>query len=280
MCQLNKIADVCELAAREGGSVLLSWAGRVTVREKGPADLVTEADLAAQEAVRQTIHEAFPSHRFVGEEAPCSEDLFSTLYEEESYVWIVDPLDGTTNFAHNLPFYACSVAAVCKGEVHAAAVYNPVADECFTAVLGGGAKLNGSIIHTSCVKNISEALVAASFPPRMQREAPELINLLRVFEAAQAVRRTGSAALNMCYVASGRLDAYWATGTHAWDVAAGALLVQESGGTITAIDGGPFQLLRPQPVVTATESLQRELIALLFRGERTCSAESELSDGE
>ena len=279
MCQLDKIAHVCEQAARTGGSVLLRWAGRVTVREKGPADLVTEADLAAQEAVRQTIHEAYPKHRFVGEETPHDEDLLSTLQEEGCYVWIVDPLDGTTNFAHNLPFYACSVAAVYKGEVRAAAVYNPVADECFTAVLGGGAKLNGSIIHTSCVESISQALVAASFPPRLQRDAPELMDLLRVFESAQAVRRTGSAALNMCYVASGRLDAYWATGTHAWDVAAGALLVQEAGGTITTIDGGPFQLLRPQPVATATEPLQRELIALLFGGEKTFLGKSELSDG-
>ena len=280
MCQLNKIGDVCEQAARTGGSVLRSWAGRVTVREKGPADLVTEADLAAQEAVRQTIHDAFPSHRFIGEETPSDEDLFSTIHDEESYVWIVDPLDGTTNFAHNLPFYACSVAAVYKGEVRAAAVYNPVADECFTSVLGGGAKLNGSIIHTSGVEHISKALVAASFPPCLEREAPELMNLLRVFESAQAVRRTGSAALNMCFVASGRLDAYWATGTHAWDVAAGALLVQEAGGTITTIDGGPFQLLRPQPVATATEPLQRELIALLECGERTYLRKSELSDGK
>jgi len=263
MCCNDQIFSVCERAARTGGSVLLDWAGRVTVREKGPADLVTEADLAAQEVVRQTIAEVFPEHRFVGEESSTEGDLESHFADGESYLWLVDPLDGTTNFAHNFPHYACSVAVLCGDEVLAAAVYNPVADECYTASRGGGAKLNGLAIQTSQVEQLANALVAVSFPPSMRREAPELSNLLHVFERAQAIRRTGSAALNMCYVAAGRLDAYWATGTHAWDIAAGALLVQESGGVLTALDGGPFQLDRPWPVATATESLNAELVTLL-----------------
>jgi myo-inositol-1(or 4)-monophosphatase len=246
--------------------VLLDWAGRVTIREKSPADLVTEADIAAQEAVRQTIATAFPNHRFVGEEtaetaAPASMDAL--LADGTSYLWIVDPLDGTTNYAHNVPHYACSVAAVRGGEVFAAAVYNPTGDECFTAVHGGGALLNGAPIHVSRIEKLARALVAASFPPHLSRDGPEIDNLLRVLERAQAIRRTGSAALNMCYVAAGRLDGYWATGTHAWDIAAGILLVREAGGVVTALGGGRFQLSRPQPVATGTKSLNAELSALL-----------------
>ena len=263
MDELTEIAEVCERAARRGGAVLLDWSQRFTIREKGPADLVTEADLAAEEAVRETIAQAFPDHRFVGEETTPAAKVQSVLNETAGCVWIVDPLDGTTNYAHHVPHYACSVAAVRDGTVLAGAIYHPTAEECYFAVRQRGAFLNGETIAVSRTQSLDAALVAASFPPRIDRNGPEVQKLLAVIERAQAIRRTGSAALNMCYVASGRLDAYWATGTSAWDIAAGVLLVTEAGGTVTDLSGGPFTLMRPQPIAAGTVELNRELAAIL-----------------
>ena len=263
MEDLHAIAEVCERAARAGGAVLLDWAQRFTVREKGPADLVTDADLAAEKVVRQTIAEVFPSDRFVGEETTAADQVGQILDEPTSCVWVVDPLDGTTNYAHHIPHYACSVAAVRAGKVLAGVVYHPAAEECYAAVLGGGATLNGETLRSSDISTLGSALVAVSFPPRIRRDGPEVSKLLGVLEQAQAIRRTGSAALNMCYVASGRLDAYWATGTSAWDIAAGVLLVTEAGGTVTDLSGDAFELSHPQPLAAATPELNAELAAIL-----------------
>ncbi len=263
MDDLIAIAEVCERAARAGGAVLLDWAQRFTVREKGPADLVTDADIASEKVVRQTIAEVFPADRFIGEESTKAEQVAGILNESKSCVWVVDPLDGTTNYAHHIPHYACSVAAVRAGKILAGVVYHPVADECYAAVLGSGATLNGNPLSSSGVKSLGAALVAVSLPPQVQRDGPEVYKLLSVLEQAQAIRRTGSAALNMCYVASGRLDAYWATGTSAWDIAAGVLLVTEAGGTVSALNGGFFDLSQPQPIATATPELNTELTSIL-----------------
>ena len=263
MEELTEIAKVCEQAARRGGAALLDWSQRFTIREKGPADLVTEADLAAEEIVRRTIADSFPEHQFVGEETTPSDAVEGVLREATECVWIVDPLDGTTNYAHRVPHYACSVAVVRAGEVLAGTVYHPTAEECYVAVRQGGAFLNGAPLAVSRTQSLGAALVAASFPPRIHRSGTEVQKLLGVIERAQAIRRTGSAALNMCYVASGRLDAYWATGTSAWDIAAGLLLVREAGGTVTDLSGGPFSLTDPQPLASGTAELNRELAAIL-----------------
>ena len=265
MEDLQKIAQVCERAARAGGAELLDWSQRFTVREKGPADLVTEADLAAEKIVRQTIAEVFPSDCFIGEESTASGEVEGILNESKSCIWIVDPLDGTTNYAHRIPHYACSVAAVRAGQVLAGVVYHPVAEECYVAVSGRGARLNGSPLGASSVSKLDSALVAVSLPPQVQRDGDDVQKLLRVLEQAQAIRRTGSAALNMCYVASGRLDAYWATGTSAWDIAAGVLLVTEAGGTVSDLSGDAFDLSRPHPLATGTPALNAELAAILRR---------------
>jgi len=257
------LLDICESAARVGGQVLLDWAGRVTVREKGPADLVTEADLAAQQAVEDIIADAFPDHLFVGEES-AGDDLDADINADQC-VWIVDPLDGTTNFAHEVPHYACSVAVAQRGVVLAATVFNPVTNECFTAGKGRGACLNGDPIRASAVEDLGGALVAVSFPPRVGADSAAVKDLLRVFEVAQAIRRTGSAALNLCYVACGRYDAYWATETKPWDVAAGVLLVQEAGGIVTALNGADFRLDEPRPAATGTAVLNRQLVRILDR---------------
>ena len=267
---------VCEEAARAGGAVLLDWVERFTVREKAPADLVTEADVASQETVRRILLSAFPDHDFLSEEEPAVTDSATTAGAsagksanspptavESRFRWIVDPLDGTTNYVHRIPEFAVSLALERGGEVLVGCVFNPVAGECYTARRGGGAFLNGRRLAVSAATNLSQALVAASFPPKVEAGSRPLLDFNRVIIACQSIRRTGSAALNLCYVAAGRFDAYWARETKIWDVAAGSLIIQEAGGVITSFDGGPLRLDRPQFIAAATERLHRELRAIV-----------------
>lgn len=256
---VSDFAQVCEEAARAGGAVLLRWIGQFTVREKGPSDLVTQADLESQEAIRAVIHRHFPSHAFVGEEGPGNEPMTA------DYCWIVDPLDGTTNYVHQVPHYASSVALAYRGEAIAGCIFDPVNNECFTAVKGHGAFLNGRPIQVSRTTELAQALVAASFSARIRANSPEIGQFVNCLLTAQGVRRTGSAALNLCYLASGRFDAFWALSTKAWDVAAGVLIVQEAGGVVTDIQGQPFWLETPHPVAAATAALHEQFRALLVR---------------
>jgi myo-inositol-1(or 4)-monophosphatase len=251
--------EVGRKAALAGGEVLRSWAGRFAVTEKGPADLVTEADFASQETVRKILMDAFPDHGVLAEE-----NGMSTV-GKDGYRWIVDPLDGTTNYVHGLAQYCVSIGLECNGTLLAGVVYDPVADQCFTAALGHGAFLNGKPLKVSGVKSLSKALVAVSFPPSVGRGDPSVEAFLNVMDHAQAIRRMGSSALNLCYVAAGSIDGYWAQDTKAWDVAAGYLLVTEAGGTLTSYDGGPADLAQPKFIVAATPELHRELSGVLHR---------------
>ena len=256
---MNEFVALCEQAARAGGACLLDWVDRFEVREKGPSDLVTDADLASQEAIRDVLTTARPEFAFIGEEsvAPHNHDA--------EYQWIVDPLDGTTNYVHQLPGYSVSVALVRRGEILAGTVFDPVANECYTAAAGEGAYLNGKKLRTSTVTVLSQALVAVSLGAKVAPESPELREFNRVILQAQAIRRLGSAALNLSYLAAGRFDAYWAGETKAWDIAAGALLVCEAGGTITALDGSPFHISRPRFLAASTPTLHAELLPLVRR---------------
>ena len=205
--------EVCEAAVRRAGAVLVDHFGRVTARHKGPADLVTEADVAAQIVVRQTLRDAFPSHVLVGEEDP--PELGPRA--EAEFRWIVDPLDGTTNYFHRVPFFCVSLALEHRGELAVAAVYSPMSDECFSAEAGRGAYRNGSRIETSRVRTLGDALVSAGFPNVVTADAPDLRLFKEVVMASQSVRRTGSAALNLAYVAAGLFDAAWSASTKVWD---------------------------------------------------------------
>jgi myo-inositol-1(or 4)-monophosphatase len=247
----------CEDAARAGGAVLLDWIGRFEVREKGPADLVTEADVASQEAIREVVMGRFPSHQFI------SEEQAETAAASGEYRWIVDPLDGTTNYVHGVPHYAVSVALVRGEEIIAGAVYEPWSRECFSAAKGEGAHVDGRLLRTSKVCKLSDSLVAASFAPHVERSSAEISQFIAVVLGCQGVRRTGSAALNLCYVAAGRFDAFWALSTKSWDVAAGVLLVQEAGGVVTDLRGRPFTLERPHPVASAGQPFHEEFRRLL-----------------
>ncbi len=258
---MNEFLKVCEVAARAGGQVLLDWRGKINAREKGPKDLVTEADLAAQEVVQATIRDAFPNHHFVGEED--GQGTPEHQARQHEYCWICDPLDGTTNYVHQLPGYCVSLALRRDDELVVGVVYDPATDECFTATSGGGAFLNGKRIEVSSCTAIEEALVAVSLPPQVGRDAEELQTFLDLAVASQAIRRLGSAALNLAYLAAGRLDGYWATSTKIWDVAAGVLLVQEAGGHVSGSRGGPFRLGEPGLLTSATGELHHQLEALV-----------------
>ena len=248
---------LCEKAAQAGAQALLDWIGRFQVREKGPADLVTEADLASQEAIRRVLVAAVPEHGLISEEAA---EPFNAGAE---YCWVADPLDGTTNYVHRVPHYAVSLALLHHGQPIVGVVYDPTSEEMFSAERGRGAKLNGRSIRTSDITDLSQALVAASFSARVEAGSPEIGQFEAVLLNCQAVRRTGSAALNLAYVAASRFDGFWALSTKSWDVAAGVLLVEEAGGVVTQMNGDPFALERPYPVASANRELHFKFRSLL-----------------
>jgi myo-inositol-1(or 4)-monophosphatase len=256
---MTELLETCEAAARAGGRELLAWRGRFQTRQKAPADLVTDADMASQSAVRSEILARYPDDSFVGEE----QLLFEPIIAEDRSVWIADPLDGTTNYVHGYPFYSVSVAVARGNKLLAGVVYDPLTDECFAAERGCGASCNGERLTTSRIASVGEALVAVSLPPRVAADAPDLMDFVRVAQVSQAVRRSGSAALNLAYVASGRLDAFWATTINPWDVAAGILLIQEAGGVVTGRDGGAFDLWNPHFIAAAGDDLHRQLRGVL-----------------
>ncbi|MBI1903512.1 MAG: inositol monophosphatase [Planctomycetia bacterium] len=256
---MSEYVEICESAARAGGKVLLDYWGRCKVREKGPADLVTEADEASQEAIFSLIRRHFPDHGLLGEEGK------EMPGRDDRHRWIVDPLDGTTNYVHGVPQFAVSVALEEDGRIVAGAVFDPVLKECFTAEMGKRVRLNGSPIRVSRVVAMEQALVVASFPPRVERADPEVRRFINVLVTTQSLRRTGSAAINLSYVACGRFDGYWATTCKAWDVAAGILLVREAGGMVTDLSGGEVDLMRPKFLSSCGQPLHDRLLVELTR---------------
>jgi myo-inositol-1(or 4)-monophosphatase len=262
---------VCLDAVHHAGQVLLDWQDRFRPREKGPKDLVTEADVAAQEVILQTIRKAFPDHDFLGEEQAAdrkSNGLSPIPLRQSAYRWVVDPLDGTMNYVHRLPGFAVSVALQKGDEVVLGVIYDPITEERFIAVKGEGVKLNCAPIRTSGCERADQALLAVSFSPHVTRDSIEIARFVEGLVACQSVRRMGSAALNLAYVAAGRLDAYWATSVSIWDVAAGLLMVEEAGGAVMGIDGSPIHLERPEFVASASLPLQRDMLEILRRAER------------
>lgn len=250
-----------EHAARTAGKLLDNLQGRCQVWAKGPKDFVTEADIAAQRVIREIVLDAYPTHGFVGEE-----DQVPHLADTASGCrWIVDPLDGTTNFVHQLPSYAVSIALEIDGEIGVGVVFDPAGDECFTALRGQGANLNGEPIQVSYCQQLPEALIAASFAANVQRGSDEIARFVEMLIACHSLRRLGSAALNLCYVGCGRLDAYWASSVKPWDVAAGVLIVREAGGIVTGLDGSHFNVRNPQFAASANSLLHEQFLSVLGR---------------
>ena len=223
-------------AAKAAGEVLRDGFGaRRQVRYKGEVDLVTEMDERAEGIIKEALLGAYPSYGMLAEEG-------GTLHGEDDARWIVDPLDGTTNYAHGLPVFAVSIALEKAGEVVLGVVHDPIGEETYVAERGRGARLNGEPISVSDTDELIRALVVTGFPYDRD-DVPAALDLFGRFSMlAQGMRRLGSAALDLCYVASGRLDAYYERGIHAWDVAAGSLILQEAGGRITDYRGDPFEL--------------------------------------
>jgi len=262
---MTLIADylsVCENAAKAGGDVLLRWTDRFTVREKGRGDLVTEADFQSQKIVREFLLGRFPHHGMLAEE----DDPASGGASAAGFRWVVDPLDGTMNYVHGVPHYAVSIALEHCGELLVGAVYDPCLDELFSAAAGQGARCNGKPIRSSNITDPDEALAVMGFPPGMAKDAPDLRVFLEVVTRCQGIRRTGSAALNLCYIAAGRFDFYWSFSTKIWDVAAGALILQEAGGEVTAPEGGPFDLESGQFLAAANEQLHAKVQPMVTAG--------------
>jgi myo-inositol-1(or 4)-monophosphatase len=232
------LRDAAAELARAAGAVLREGHGRAHAPErKGRIDLVTEYDRRSERLVLEGLRRRFPGHAVLAEESGAHAG------EAGGVRWIVDPLDGTTNFAHNYPFFCVSIAAEVDGELAAGVVYDPVRDELFAAAAGHGATRNGEPLRVSDVARVEDALLVTGFPYDV-RERPErsLPHFAAFLVRAQAVRRDGSAALNLAYLAGGRFDGFWEVGLSPWDVAAGTLLVREAGGRVTAYDGGAARL--------------------------------------
>ena len=242
-------------AARRAGDVLKEWAGKFTAREKSPANLVTEADLAAQNVIHSLIKARFPEHNFLGEEG------LNEVNSDSPWRWVIDPLDGTSNYVHGFPYFAVNIAVQFGTELMVAVTFDPNRDELFTAVRGGGAIVNGQAIRPTAVTSLREALVVASLPVACRPEHHAVKQFLNVMPHAQTVQRTGSAALNLAYVAAGRTEGYAEPHINAWDVAAGLLLVTEAGGRINDFWGGDG-LRSGNPVLATNAALASQLSVL------------------
>jgi myo-inositol-1(or 4)-monophosphatase len=224
-----------EIAHQAGALLMEYFRKHVAIEYKGEADLVTVADRSSETLIRELIGRQFPSHDVLGEE----EGLVDT---GSDYRWYVDPLDGTTNFAHGFPVFCVSMALELKGKRIAGVVYDPTRDEMFAAERGSGAYLNQQRIHVSKTANLAECLVATGFPSHKRHKNPNIFFYHQITLRTHGVRRAGSAALDLCYVAAGRLDGFWEFNLNPWDTAAGVLIVEEAGGNVTRFNGEPFDI--------------------------------------
>jgi myo-inositol-1(or 4)-monophosphatase len=244
---LTDYLDAAKEAARRGAAVLEEWRHRFQVREKARADLVTEADLGSQQAIREYLADRFPGHGFLGEEDRSPQDRPGP---DAPPTWIVDPLDGTTNYVHDCPLYCVSVGLQVAGELVVGVVLDPCRDELFAAAKGHGAWVNDRRLQTSRATRLDEALLATGFPPDLAGQE-RLLEWWRYFSLrTRSLRRTGTTALNMAYVAAGRFDGYWAFDNHVWDVAGATVLVREAGGVVTNTDGTPYDPYTPDALVS------------------------------
>jgi len=258
---MHPLLNVAVMAARRGGNALIKKMAnleKLKVEKKAHNDFVSDADRAAEKAVIECIHKHYPDHAILAEESGASGD--------SDTVWIIDPLDGTTNYLHGFPVFAVSIGVQEKGRLEHGVVYDPLRQELFTASRGNGAQLDGRKIRVSGQQDLSNALIGTGFPfrdPAMDM-SPYMKMLEKTLHNTSDVRRAGAAALDMCYVAAGRLDAYYETGLHAWDLAAGAIIVREAGGIVSGLDGGE-DFLDTGHVLTGTPRVYRDLAKVCAR---------------
>jgi myo-inositol-1(or 4)-monophosphatase len=254
MDELLNFAIHCAL---ESGKIQRKYFEKnINIRHKGEIDLVTDVDMACQEKIIGLIKKAFPDDDIISEEK-------KNDFEGKKNRWIIDPLDGTTNYAHGYPFFCTSIAYEEGGQITGGVVYNPIFNELFFGKKGEGAYLNGEKIQVSSVNDLKQALLSTGFPYNIATtERNNVDHFLNFLFKAQAVRRDGSAALNLCYVACGRFDAFWELSLNSWDMAAGCLMVDEAGGTVTNIQGHEFSVYK-DTVIASNGLLQKDMLVVL-----------------
>ncbi|MGH9542104.1 MAG: inositol monophosphatase family protein [Terriglobales bacterium] len=248
--------------AREAGALLLNHFGRVRIEYKGGVDIVTAADRESEALIVDRLRARYPRHDIVAEEGGGNESGAACR-------WLVDPLDGTTNFAHGLPWFAVSIALEREGKLQAGVVYHPCLDELFAAQAGQGASLNGRRIQVSPVAELRESLVATGFPTHKRHRNPNIHFYHAVTLRSHGVRRMGAAALDLCYTACGRFEAFWEFNLKPWDTAAGSLIVREAGGRVSDMMGADHRLASPE-ILASNGRVHAELQALfqdIFAGQ-------------
>jgi myo-inositol-1(or 4)-monophosphatase len=251
------LADL-EPIAREAGALLMSYFDRhIKIEYKGDVDLVTAADRASEKLIAEHLHMRWPQHGIVGEEGTRTDTT-------AEYRWYVDPLDGTTNFAHGYPVFCVSIALVRKDDQFEVGVlYDPTRDELFAAERGQGATLNGKPIHASKTAHLAESILGTGFPSHKRHNNPNIHFYQQITLRSHGVRRAGSAALDLANVAAGRFDGFWEFNLNPWDTSAGVLIVLEAGGRVTRFDGTPFRLDSRE--VLATNCLIHDEVLATFR---------------
>jgi len=244
--------------ARDAGRLLLEKFDRgIAVSKKGDIDLVTEADLASEKLIVERIRSHFPKHAILAEESG-----EAVIDVNSQFKWIIDPLDGTTNFAHGYPCFCVTLALEHEGSVQVGVTYDPTRDEMFSAERGRGASLNNKPIRVSACEELSEALLVTGFPYDFKRREDFARHLTQFLLNSRGVRRDGSAAIDMAYVACGRFDGFWEEGLNPWDMAAGVLLIEEAGGHVANYDGTQFNIYKP-PILATNGLIHSQMSAVL-----------------
>ncbi len=259
---MKDIMAVAREAALKAGTILRENVDGIRkISYKGDINLVTEMDMRSEHCVVETLRSAFPAHGVIAEEG-------TSILNQSGYTWIIDPLDGTTNYAHGYPCFSVSIALEHRGEVIAGVVYDPMRDELFSAQKGAGAFLNGRELHVSSVDTLIKSLLATGFPYDRKVSEKNNVNYFHdLLMASQEVRRDGSAALDLCSVAAGRFDGFWELKLKPWDVAAGSLIVQEAGGTISDLAGNAVALDAGE-IVASNGSIHQQMVEALQKATR------------
>lgn len=259
---MHPMLNTAVKAARRGAAIINRASfdlDRIQVTEKKHNDFVTEVDQAAEQAIIDVLQTAYPDHAILAEESGASVNL----HDENENVWIIDPLDGTTNFIHGFPQYCVSIALQQRGQITQAVVYDPTRNDLFTATKGAGAYLNDKRIRVTKRDKIADALLASGFPCRNTDNIDQYLNMLKVMaQNCSGLRRPGAAALDLAYVACGRLDGFFEKGLQPWDIAAGALLITESGGIVGTFEGESDYLYKGD-VLAGTPKVFAQMVALL-----------------
>ncbi len=252
---MSRYLQDLEPIAREAGALLMSYFDRhIKIEYKGDVDLVTAADRASEKLIVERLRSRWPQHGIVGEEGTRSD-------VGADYRWYVDPLDGTTNFAHGYPVFCVSIALARKDdELEAGVLYDPTRDELFAAERGQGATLNGKPLHVSTTARLAESILGTGFPSHKRHKNPNIHFYQQITLRSHGVRRAGSAALDLANVAAGRYDGFWEFNLNPWDTAAGVLIVQEAGGMVTRFDGAPFRL-DSREVLATNRLIHQEVLA-------------------